>query len=57
MHKLIDYTISFHIGGCPFKKSTDPREEGSALFSVLLMSYILDMGREGSKNGEKLSKS
>ena len=31
--------------------------EGSALFSVLSTSYVLDMGREGSKNGEKTSTS
>ena len=51
--KFINLVVIF-IRGRPFKTLTVPRGEGSALFSDLLTSYDLDMGRKGSKNGEKL---
>ena len=45
------------VKGRPFKTSTVPRGKGSTLFSDLSTSYVLDMGREESKNGGKLSTS
>ena len=48
---------STYCKGCPFRTLALPRGEGSALFSDLSTSYVLDMGREGSKCGEILSTS